>query len=382
MRDRARAALAEVSDSSRAAQMTPDTRVSDLSPAEQQLVEIARAVSLANCRVIIFDEPTSSLAIDDVKKLFSVIRALSNKGLAIVYISHFLEEVQAIADKLTVLRDGKTVFTGATQGISIGEVVTLMAGRRVDELFPRSPRKPGEVIIELSDLAGLEKPVHASLTLHRGEVLGIAGLVGAGRTELVRAVFGLDAVKSGTIKVRGLVGPSSPSKRLAEGVGLVSEDRKGEGLAMALSIADNLTLSKLGGLGPLGLVLPSQQRTASRKWMERLAIRANDPNQPVGDLSGGNQQKVALARLLYHDVDVFLLDEPTRGIDVGSKAQIYQLANDLATSGKAILVISSYLPELFGICDRIAVMRRGRLGPARDVGLLTEHGVLLEASGS
>jgi ribose transport system ATP-binding protein len=375
-------ALAQVSDPARDTMLRPETRVGDLSPAGQQLVEIARAVSQTSCRVLILDEPTSSLAADDVKKLFTVIRALREKGLAIIYISHFLEEVQEISDSFTVLRDGKTVGTGSMAGAKISEIVGMMAGRQVDELFPRSERTPGEVVIELDGLSGVQKPTGASLTLRRGEVLGIAGLVGAGRTELVRAIFGLDLVKSGTIKVMGISGPSSPSARFAQGMGLVSEDRKGEGLATALSIADNLTLSKLSGLGPPGLVLPNRQRDVSRKWIERLSIKTSGPNQSVRDLSGGNQQKVAIARLLYHDVDVFLLDEPTRGIDVGSKAQIYELIDKLAVSGKAVLMVSSYLPELFGVCDRIAVMRRGRLGPARAVGDLTEHSVLMEATGS
>jgi ribose transport system ATP-binding protein len=377
-----REALAQVSDPARDTMLRPETRVSDLSPAGQQLVEIARAVSQTSCRVLILDEPTSSLAADDVKKLFTVIRSLREKGLAIIYISHFLEEVQEISDSFTVLRDGKTVGTGPMEGAKISEIVGMMAGREVEELFPRSERRPGDTVIDLDGLGGIEKPTGASLTLRRGEVLGIAGLVGAGRTELVRAIFGLDPVKSGTIKVMGISGAASPSSRLAQGVGLVSEDRKGEGLATALSIADNLTLSRLRGLGPTGLVLPSRQREVSRKWIERLSIRTSGPDQAVRDLSGGNQQKVAIARLLYHDVDVFLLDEPTRGIDVGSKAQIYDLIDKLAVGGKAVLMISSYLPELFGVCDRIAVMRRGRLGLARAVGEITEHSVLMEATGS
>jgi ribose transport system ATP-binding protein len=381
MRRAALAALAQVSEPSHP-RLQPETRVADLSPAEQQLVEIARAVSQSTCRVLILDEPTSSLAAADVKRLFAVIRALRDRGLAIIYISHFLEEVQEIADVFTVLRDGKTVGTGAMAGVALAEVVGMMAGRQVDQLFPRSERTAGEVVIELREVAGVDKPLEASLALRRGEVLGIAGLVGAGRTELVRALFGLDPVRRGAVKVLGVSGAATPAARLGQGVGLVSEDRKGEGLATNLSITDNLTLSKLRGLGPLGLVLPARQGAAARRWIERLAIKSHDADQPARDLSGGNQQKIALARLLYHDVDVFLLDEPTRGIDVGSKAQIYALIDELALAGKALLMISSYLPELFGVCDRIAVMRRGRLGPARPVHELTEHGVLTEATGS
>jgi ribose transport system ATP-binding protein len=378
----AEAALARLIDSGQRGALHPDARAGDLSPADQQLVEIARALSQSSCRVLILDEPTSSLASDDVERLFAVIRSLRDRGLGIVYISHFLEEVQRIADAYTVLRDGSTVGSGAISGARIADIVGMMAGREVSELFPRSPRTAGEVVLEVNDLAGIDKPIGASFTLRRGEVLGIAGLVGAGRTELARAIFGLDRVKRGEVKVFGVAGFSSPSIRLGQGVGFLSEDRKGEGLATALSIADNVTLSKLSGLGPLGLVLPARQRAASLRWVERLAVRASDLDQPVGELSGGNQQRVALARLLYHDAEVLLLDEPTRGIDVASKAHIYDLIDALAVSGKAILVISSYLPELFGVCDRIAVMRRGLLGPARPVQELTEHGVLMEATGS
>jgi ribose transport system ATP-binding protein len=382
MRQAARGALAEVAGSTDDSRLRPETRVSDLSRAEQQLVEIARAVSQRGCRVLIFDEPTSSLGKRDAERLFSVIRGLREKGLAIIYISHFLEEVEAIADTFTVLRDGKAVGGGAMAGTPIADVVAMMVGRRVADLFPRSARRPGPVVLDLESLAGVDKPVEASLTLRRGEVLGIAGLVGAGRTELARTIFGLDPVKRGTIRVLGVAGPKAPWDRLASGVGLLSEDRKGEGLATSLSIIDNLTLSKLSRLGPFGLVLPSRARAVARAWIERLAIRSSTPEEPVRALSGGNQQKVALARLLYQDADLLLLDEPTLGIDVASKAQIYELIDRLAAQGKAVLFISSYLPELLGVCDRIAVMRRGRLGPPRPAEGLTEHALLLEATKS
>ena len=212
-------------------------------------------------------------------------------------------------------------------------------------------------------------------------MLGVGGLVGSGRTELLRAVFGLDPVRRGTIRVAAAWGPASPWRRLAQGVGMLSEDRKRDGLAQTLSIADNLTLSRLSGLGPARLVFRSRQSAAARRWMEALSIRAAGPDQPVGELSGGNQQKVAIARLLHDGVDVLLLDEPTRGIDVGSKAEIYQLIDRLALQGKAVLLVSSYLPELLGICDRVAVMRRGVLGPARPAAALTEHQLLAEAVG-
>jgi ribose transport system ATP-binding protein len=265
----------------------------------------------------------------------------------------------------------------------------MMVGRDVEDLYPRSPRQPGDELLRVENLAGLAKPVSASLTLHRGEVVGIAGLVGAGRTEFLRTIFGLDPVRSGQVRIGSYSGEASPRGRWAQGMGMVSEDRKSQGLALGMSIADNLTMSKLNGLGPGGLVLPSRQESASRHWIEKLAIKCRTPAQPVQDLSGGNQQKVAIARLLHHDVDLLLLDEPTRGIDVGSKAQIYKLIDELATGDpstgrkpRAILMVSSYLPELLGTCDRIAVMCRGRLGPAKPVEQLNEHLIMLEAIGS
>jgi ribose transport system ATP-binding protein len=364
------------------APLDPGARVQDLSPAAQQLVEIARALAQASCRVLILDEPTSSLAAAEVLCLFAVLRRLQAEGVSVLYVSHFLEEVKAIADAYTVLRDGRTAGAGAMEGTDTHTLVEKMAGRAVGTLFPRSERAPGEVVLEVADLAGTSKPRRASLALRRGEVLGIAGLVGAGRTELLRAVFGLDPVRAGTVKVRAIAGPASPAQRLAQGVGLLSEDRKGEGLATGLSVADNLTLSTLSRLGPLGFVSGRRQRAATQRWIGELGIRCQGPGQRAADLSGGNQQKVALARLLEHDVDVFLLDEPTRGIDVGSKAQIYALIDRLALAGKAVLLVSSYLPELLGVCDRIAVMSRGELGPARPARDLTEHAVLLSATGS
>jgi ribose transport system ATP-binding protein len=382
IRDRAKAALAEVAGGSEGSRLRPETRVGELSRAEQQLVEIARAISLPHCRALILDEPTQSLGRREAEGLFAVIRTLCQKEIAIVYISHFLEEVESISDSFTVLRDGKTVGSGPMAGTPVAHLVALMVGRQVSDFFPRSPRTPGAVALDVEELVGAEKPSGASLTLRRGEVLGIAGLVGAGRTELVRAIFGLDPVKSGALRVLGISGPRSPAERLAAGVGMLSEDRKGEGLATALSLADNLTLSKLSGLGPLSLVLPGRARAAAARWIGELAIRAHSPEQPVRALSGGNQQKVALARLLYQNADVLLLDEPTLGIDVASKAQIYELIDRLAVSGKAILMISSYLPELLGVCDRVAVMRRGKLGPARPATELTEHALLTEATTS
>ncbi|HEV8292381.1 MAG TPA: ATP-binding cassette domain-containing protein, partial [Tepidisphaeraceae bacterium] len=250
-------------------------------------------------------------------------------------------------------------------------------GRKVEELYPRSPRTPGEIILDIQNFSGASKPRSASLQLRRGEILGIAGLVGAGRTELLRAIFGLDRIKSGAIRIAMVQGAASPSTRWDQHVGMVSEDRKAEGLAVGLSVADNLTLSNLPSL-----VFPSDQNSSTQSWINRLGIRCRNPSQKINDLSGGNQQKVALARLLHHNVDVLLLDEPTRGIDVGSKAEIYRIIDQLASSRKAILMVSSYLPELLGVCDRIAVMHRGVLGEAHPATDLDEHRIMLEATGA
>jgi ribose transport system ATP-binding protein len=364
----------------------PEARVGRLAPASQQVVEIARSL-VFGCRVLVLDEPTSSLSRDDTRRLFGLIRELRGQGYAVVYISHFLEEVQQAADRFTVLRDGRAVGGGLTRSAALEDIIRLMVGQRVESLYPRSERRRGEPLLELRDLAGRQRPASASLALHRGEVVGVAGLVGAGRTEFLRAIFGLDPVRCGEIRFAACLGPASPAHRWRQGMGMLSEDRKNEGLALGLNVADNLTLSRLDGFGPWGLIRPSRQRDAADRWISQLHIRCRSPRQPAAELSGGNQQRLALARLLYHDVDALLLDEPTRGIDVGSKAQIYALIDELVsgrafgTRPKAVLMVSSYLPELLGICDRIAVMCRGRLGPARPTAEWTEETLIAEAAG-
>lgn len=369
MRERAARALAELERDD----ISPDARIDSLSIAARQIVEIARALIL-DARVLILDEPTSSLSQPDVEKLFRLIARLKQRGLAIVYISHFLEEVWEVAETFTVLRDGRSVDEGRIANATVPGIVRSMVGRDIEDLFPRSRRTQGELLVELKAVSGVSLPLSASLTLHRGEVLGIAGLMGAGRTEMVRAVFGLDAVKDGDIRVGVYEGPASPRRRLAQGMGLLSEDRQGEGLATSRSIAENLTLSRLPGW-----IQPARIDQSAQQWIDKLSIACRGPRQKVSDLSGGNQQKVALGRLLYHELDVLLLDEPTRGVDVGSKAQIYQLVDELAMNGKAVLLISSYLPELLGMADRVAVMSRGRLGPAQLVADVDEERIMHEA---
>ncbi len=367
------------------------TQVGRLPIALRQIVEIARAVAIG-CRVVVFDEPTSSLTEEDAERLFQVVRSLRESGHAVVYISHFLDEVREVCDTVTVLRDGKVVpgEAGASDGFSSDptsslsneEIVRRMVGRSVDELYPRSERKPGEVVVEVRSLSGLQKPLEIDLTLRRGEVLGVAGLNGSGRTELLRAVFGLDPVVRGEVRVAGILRAGGPFSSWRMGMGMLSEDRKQEGLALGLTIADNMTLPCLQRFGRWGWISQRAEEATAHSWAESLGIRCRGVGQKVADLSGGNQQKVAIGRLLLHDVDVLLLDEPTRGIDVVSKSQIYQLIDRAALQGKAVLFVSSYLPELLGVCDRIAVMRRGRIARTLPASEWTQEGIIAEATGA
>jgi ribose transport system ATP-binding protein len=377
MRQRVRDALAVLHHP----EIHPDVLVARLGPAARQLVEIARAL-VVDVRVLVLDEPTSSLTQEDAEHLFDLIRRLRGRGVTVVYISHFLEEVQAVADRFTVLRDGESAGGGDVREFSREHIIELMVGRSLTEQFPRVPHAVGEPVLELDGLAGEDEPRGASLTLHRGEILGIAGIVGAGRTEMLRALFGLDPVRAGRVIVKGVPSPrATPRGRIRQGLGLLSEDRKGEGLALSRSIADNLTYSRLSPYVRFGLLNLRRRGRAVADWLGRLAVRCSDPEQAVGELSGGNQQKVALGRLLHQEADVLLLDEPTRGVDVGSKAEIYRRIGELAGQGRAVLFVSSYLPELLGVCDRLAVMVRGRLSPARPVTEWTPEAVMARATG-
>jgi ribose transport system ATP-binding protein len=378
MREIARDALRQLGHED----ISPDAPVSSLSVAAQQLVEIARALAIG-CRVLVLDEPTSSLGLDDVRRLFALLGRLKAQGHAVVYISHFIEEVKTITDRFVVLRDGRNAGDGVTATATNDAIVALMVGAAPGDLFPRSPRVQGEAILEVTEL----EPGSASFSLHRGEILGIAGLLGAGRTRLLRRIFGLEPVTSGRIRVGAYAGGAAPADPWDAGMGLLSEDRKSEGIALGLSVADNLTMTRLDPFGPGALVWPARQRDAASRWIERLDIKCSGAAQAANELSGGNQQKVAIARLLHHDVDVFILDEPTRGIDVGSKAQIYRLIDGLVADAgnrrpRAVLMVSSYLPELLGLCDRVAIMRRGRLAPPRPVAGLTEHDLMMQATGA
>jgi ribose transport system ATP-binding protein len=368
-----------------------ETRVGDLGVADQQMIEIARAI-LSDARLIIMDEPTSALATDEVQRLFTIIRQLRQQGISVVYISHFLEELEQIADRLTIIRDGRTITTGKmakAEGGSIHPssftrdmIIKAMVGREVNEMYPRTPHAIGDPLLDVRDLAGRDAPRRVSLTLHRGEILGIAGLVGAGRTESFRTLFGLEPRAGGVAVLNGVtVEHFSPRDWNRRGVGMLSEDRKAEGLAQSLSCLANMTLPALRQASRFGFVNGAAQRADSRRIGKTLAIRWAGPDHRISSLSGGNQQKVALARLLYTRADVLLLDEPTRGIDVGAKVDLYRAIGQLAAAGKAVIMISSYLPELFGTCDRIAVMCRGVLSSAYDVSEMTPERVMHLAVG-
>ncbi|MDH7512928.1 MAG: sugar ABC transporter ATP-binding protein [Clostridiales bacterium] len=348
-------------------EIAPDVPVRRLSVAARQIVEISRAL-LEKAKILIMDEPTSSLSGEDRHRLFRLIKQLKGQGVSIVYISHFLEEVQQVADRFSVLRDGKNVGSGQMEEISLDGIIQLMVGKKVREVFPRLPHEVGPVALAAFRLRGKRMQAEVSLSLHHGEILGLAGLVGSGRTEFLRALFGLDACHEGVLRIgKEEIALTGPRLRIDHGIGFLSEDRQGEGLSPGQSVADNITLSRLAPYSRFGFLRLGLRNKEVERWIQRMKIKAQSPGQSILTLSGGNQQKVALARLLHQEAKVLLLDEPTRGIDILSKLQVYQWMAELAAQGKAILFVSSYLPELLGVCDRIAVFYRGQLAEVRPV---------------
>jgi ribose transport system ATP-binding protein len=378
-RDAMRERAASLLESFGRADIDPRAQVGGLALASQQVVEICRALAW-NPKVILMDEPTSSLQRENVERLFAAIRRLKASGVAILYISHFLEEVREIADRYTVLRDGVSVSSGELAAVSDPKLILDMVGRPVEAIFEHDRAgEAGDVILEVRNLTCLPGLQSASFELRRGEVLGIAGLIGSGRTEMMKALFGLESPTSGEIRLRGkeaAVTDATSGERIGAGFGYLSEDRRSEGLALPMSAADNITMTRLSSCSSRGWLSLAHQREQAARCMATLKVKARGPEAIVASLSGGNQQKVAMARLLHQDPDILLLDEPTRGIDVGSKADLYAEISRLAGKGKAIVMVSSYLPELFGVCDRIAVMSRGRLSSARKVTEWTPESVM------
>ena len=346
-------------------EISPERMVSELSIGARQIVEIARAL-VEEARILIMDEPTSSLSHEDSERLFSIIHSLKHQNVGIIYISHFLEEVLRVADRLTVLRDGERVYSGPMANVSLTDIIQMMVGREVTEMFPSIPHSRGKEILRLTNLKGKTMKAPVGLSLFRGEILGIAGLIGSGRTESLRTIFGLDPISHGQVEVGGRsLSRNSPWQSIRLGMGYLSEDRQCEGLAQSLSIADNLSMSYFSPYKRRGFLNLKKRKRAAAEHMSAMNVRARGPSQPVRDLSGGNQQKVALARLVHQRAQIYLLDEPTSGIDVVSKSQIYEWMGKQAAEGRAIIFVSSYLPELLGVCDRIAVFYRGRLVSCR-----------------
>ena len=344
------------------ASLHPDAMVSDLSMPQQQLVEIARALG-ANARVLIMDEPTASLSEREVEKFFQVVRDIRSAGVGVIYISHRLDELTHVADRVTVLRDGAVVGTRAMRDVSRTDLIQLMVGRGLSAVFPKQVIPIGEPILELHGLGSNAAGVQGiELTVRAGEIVGLAGLVGAGRTELARVIFGLIPADSGRLFLRGKeVVINSPQQAIELGIAYVPEDRRRHGVILDLPVAANASLAVLKKLSSGGRLHFARERSLAQSMVQRLSVKTPSVTTPAVQLSGGNQQKIAIARWLATEPTVLILDEPTQGIDVGAKAEIHRLMGDLAARGMAILLISSELPEILGMSDRIAVMRAGRI---------------------
>jgi rhamnose transport system ATP-binding protein len=338
----------------------PDRLVETLSMPEQQIVEIARAIG-ADARILIMDEPTAALTDREVESLFTVVRTLRSEGVGIIYISHRLDEVFAIADRITVLRDGETIATREASAVSRPELIALMIGRELAAVFPKREVPPGAIALELRGISNRGAGVRdVSLSVRTGEILGLAGLVGSGRTQLAETIFGLTPPDGGTILLHGApVRIGSPQDAVRAGLAYVPEDRRQHGVILQMSVASNTSLASLHRLSRAGFVDRGAERKAAQGYVSQLRIKAGTIDDEVGTLSGGNQQKVALARWLSTNPTVLILDEPTQGVDVGSKAEIHALMQGLAEQGLAILMISSELPEILGMSDRVAVMHAG-----------------------
>jgi len=362
-------------------ELDPAAPVARLGLAQRQMVEIAKALSTGHARILVMDEPTSSLTAPEVSQLFDLIDRLASRGVAIVYITHRLDEVFRIGRRITVLRDGRHVTTRPVGDVTVAELVQLMANRNLTEHFPKVPAPRGAELLRVEHLSSAGRLFDVSFSLHAGEVVGVAGLVGAGRTELARAVSGADRFEDGRLILDGgEVRFRQPADAIARGVGLLPEDRKSDGLVACLTVARNIALPHGRRLARFGVVPPGAEAKLAEPIADDLRVKAA-PAQPVRLLSGGNQQKVVLGKWLAGDVRVFVFDEPTRGVDVGSKVEIYNLMNRLTARGAGILMISSELPELVGMSDRVIVMHRGRIHAEFDRGAATEERVLAAALG-
>lgn len=359
----------------------PDTIVGELSVGQQQMVEIAKALSM-NTEILVLDEPTAALTDKEIDALFDVIASLKKRGVGMIYISHRMEEIFRMCDRITVMRDGRYVGTEKVPETNMDQIVKMMVGREIKDRFPKVDIKFGEEKLKVEGLSQKGILHDISFSVRAGEIVGLAGLMGAGRTELAKALFGVSKVDRGTISVGGKpIALRKPMDAIRAGIALVTEDRKDEGLLLPMSVSDNLSMTNLTTVSNLGFLSGAKEKQLSDKMMKQLLIKASSGAQPVGSLSGGNQQKVVIGKWLATNPQVFILDEPTRGVDIGAKKEIYDLMNKLASEGVAILMISSELPEVLGMSDRILVMHEGKISGHFTKEEATQENIMMCATG-
>ncbi len=361
--------------------LDPDRLARGLSIADQQLVEIAKALT-SNARVIVMDEATAALTTTEVERLFSIVETLRGRGNAVLFVSHRLEEIFTLCQRVTVMRDGKHILTKPVDELTTQSVIRAMVGRDMDALFPKTVHEPGEVVLKVERLTSEGVFTDVSFDVRRGEIVALAGLVGAGRTEVARAIFGIDRWDAGSVEVSGrALRAGSPSTAMAAGIALVPEDRRQQGLIMDLSIERNIALASLDSLRRAGLIPRTAERTFAADWALRLQLKYSKLTNPIWTLSGGNQQKAVLAKWLARQPKLLIVDEPTRGIDVGTKAEVHRLLSELAGQGVAVLMISSELPEVLGMADRVIVLFEGRVTGAFSRTEATEDRIMHAATG-
>ena len=361
--------------------LDPDRLARGLSIADQQLVEIAKALT-SNARVIVMDEPTAALTITEVERLFSIVETLRARGNAVLFVSHRLEEIFALCQRVTVMRDGRHILTEPIEKLTTQSVIRAMVGRDMDALFPKTQVDAGPVVLTVDRLTREGVFTDVSLEVRRGEIVALAGLVGAGRTEVARAIFGIDRWDAGSVEIDGRpLPPGSPTAAMAAGIALVPEDRRQQGLIMDFSIERNIALASLGGIQRAGLIPRGAERDFARDWAVRLQLKYSKLTNPVWTLSGGNQQKAVLAKWLARRPKLLIVDEPTRGIDVGTKAEVHRLLSELASQGVAVLMISSELPEVLGMADRVVVLFEGQVTATFARADATEDTIMRAATG-
>lgn len=361
--------------------LDPGRPARGLSVADQQIVEIAKALSL-DAKVLVMDEPTAALTNVEVQRLFEVMGSLRSHGAAVLFISHRLEEVFASCQRVTIMRDGRFVRSASIEDLTVDDIIRSMVGRDLGSLFTKTATAPGDVVLEVENLSREGAFHDISFTVRRGEIVALAGLVGAGRSEVARAVFGIDHSTAGTVRIRGkILPPGSPQAAMHAGVALVPEDRRQQGLIMDLGIDQNIALASLSRLRWHGLIRRADEQTLARTWAQRLQLKFGRIKNPVSTLSGGNQQKVVLGKWLARNPALLIIDEPTRGIDIGTKAEVHRIIDGLVADGTAVLMISSELPEVLGVADRVLVLHEGRMTAELSRAEATEDAVMRAASG-